>query len=489
MLLFFIADDATANYTKLDNYIAEHLSESSELKCSEPKLLPSSILHACSFTSQKWPAGTDTIEGQAWTHNITIATPRKLQDIPDTALYFSDGGDNERPGDYLKQFIMLARLKNGSVAKERTFSPGAIMDLLVQHTNAVIVYQQQVPNQPYTFLDAPETVLTEDNLLAESLVRAVNAPDGIDPAATLLFPMAQANVAGLYRASEYINTVLENNPIKHFIVGGASKRAWAIWLATAFDQGTDPQAKQLVSGIVPVAMIQHFPETLKAIRKSYCHFPKPLSPYVNRHIFQDLLSSYDDRYDRLFADIDPYTYLKKHQRFDKIHTLVIQPSSDGYFIPDATHYYYPDLKGDKHIMVIPNTGHGSAMPAMSYLYGALSNITALIHGQPLPNYAEDYDHFSHTLTVHTENKPEHVYVWSANNTGARDFRLDSAEFTRQEILPMLALNDSITYQWQPEPLKGWTAFFMEMHYSVPGAKPFVLSTQVYITPDRYSGCR
>ena len=490
LFLFFalLSNSTTANDSKLDHYISEHLSEATELQCREPMLLPSSIIHACTFTSQEWPAGEETVEGPAWVHSITIAIPRKLNDIPDTALYFSDGGDNDRPGDYLKQFIMLARLKNNSTSSaERTFNPIAIMDLLIQHTNTVLVYQQQVPNQPYTFLDAPETELTEDKLIAESLVRAVSTKT-TDADSNLLFPMAHANIAGLYRSIEFINTKISKTPIKHFIIGGASKRAWAMWLATAFDQGPDENARQLISGIVPVAMIQNFPETLKAIKNSYCHFPKPLSPFTERHIFQDLLSPYDDRYNQLFTEIDPYTYLK-NKRFDNINALVIQPSSDNYFIPDAPHYYYPELKGNKRMMVIPNMGHGGSMPAMNYLYGALSNITALVHGQPLPLYLEEYDWHNNILSVHTEDKPEYVYVWIANNTGARDFRLDSVEFTRKEIQPIIEMGESRTYQWQADEAKGWTAFFMEMHYRAPGAKSFVLSTQVYITPDRYPVCR
>ena len=479
-----------ANEKKLDEYISKHLSETTELQCRAPVLQPSSIIHFCTFTSQMWPAGEETVEGESWVHSITIAVPRKLHDIPDTALYFSDGGDNDRPGDYLKQFIMLARLKSSPSNNDRSFNPTALMDLLIQQTNTIIVYQQQIPNQPYTFLDISEVELSEDKLLAETLVRAVNNHDkgSVTPENTLLFPMAHANIAGLYRASEFINTKISQTPIKHFIVGGASKRAWALWLATAFDQGPDQNARRLISGIVPVAMIQHFPATLKAIKSSYCHFPKPLTPYTDRYIFQELLSPYDDRYNRLFEEIDPYTYLKD-QRFNNIRTLVIHPSSDNYFIPDATHYYYPDLQGEKQIMVIPNIGHGGAIPAINYLYGALTNLTAMVHGQALPNYLEEYDRYNNILSVHTESKPDHVYVWSASNTGARDFRLGSAEFKRQEIQPIININDSQTYQWQADsPRKGWTAFFMEMHYNAPNKKPFVLSTQIYITPDRYPNC-
>ncbi len=491
IIVALYSETPKANENKLDNYISKHLSETTELQCRAPVLQPASIIHSCTFTSQMWPAGVDTIEGEGWVHSITIAVPRKLHNIPETALYFSDGGDNDRPGDYLKQFIMLARLKSNSSNSERSFNPVAIMDLLIQHTNTIIVYQQQIPNQPYTLLDAPETELSEDRLLAETLVRAVN-DDGkgaVTPENTLLFPMAQANIAGIYRASEFINSKISSDaPIKHFIVGGASKRAWAMWLATAFDQGTDNNARHLISGVVPVAMIQHFPETLKAIKKSYCHFPKPLAPFTDRHIFQELLSPYNDRYNRLFEEIDPYTYLK-NKRFDNVRTLVIHPSSDHYFIPDSTQYYYPDLRGERHIMVIPNIGHGGAIPAINYLYGALTNITAMAHDQALPSHLEEYDRYNNMLSVHTENKPDHVYVWSASNTGARDFRLESTEFKRQEILPVINLNDSQTYQWQADSTqKGWTAFFMEMHYNAPNAKPFVLSTQVYITPDRYPNC-
>lgn len=487
-----LSGSVTASDTLLDAYISEHLPEASALNCREPTIHPSSFIHSCSFTSQQWPAGSETIEGKEWTHNITIAIPKDLHNIPETALYFSDGGDNERPGDYLKQFLLLARTSNSPVNQERTFSPNAIMDLLVQFTNTVIIYQQQVPNQPYTFIDDPRHPLTEDKLLAESLSRAASAKEikEMSPENTLLFPMAHANVAGVYGAIDFVNQML-SSPLKHVIAGGASKRAWAIWLATAFDQGNDKKARQLISAVVPVAMIQNFPETLIAIRKSYCHFPKPLAPFTDRHIFQDLLSPYDNRYNILFREIDPYTFLK-NERFDKVHTLVIQPSSDSYFIPDATRYYYPQLKGDKHLLVIPNTGHGGSLPAINYLYATLTHIMALVHGKPIPAYQEDFDSYSGILSLHTDTKPNQVYVWSANNPSARDFRQEAAEFTRHEILPIMEINGTYTYEWQPEDSKGWNAFFIEMYFSAEEqshAKPFVFSSQVYITPNRYATCR
>lgn len=484
-LNLLLAGFSAADSTALDTYISEHLPEASALTCQEPILYPSSVIHSCSFTSQRWPAGAKTIEGEAWEHNITIAIPKNKEHIPDTALYFSDDGKNNRSGSDLRQFIMLTQLKNAPMLQRSHLHSNIMIDLIVKETNAIFIYQQQVPNQPYTFLDALETPLTESELLAESLVRAT-ASNTTEPADTVLLPMAEANVAGIYKASDFINANLITDPIKHVVVGGGSKRAWGIWLAAAFDQGEDKRARQLISAIVPISMIQNFSKTLNAIQNSYCGFPKPLSPFTSRHIFQEYLSSDDNRYSKLFNVIDPYYYLK--QRFNNIHTMVIQSSSDHYFIPDATHYYYPELKGSKNMMVLPNIAHSNSIPTMNYMDGILTNLTAIIHGFSLPTYQEEYDHHSSTLTLHSGHKPDHVYIWSANNPNARDFRLKSATFTREEIQPIVAIDDSFTYQWQPGKQKGWTAFFMEMSYKAPNNKSFLFSTQVYITPDSYPAC-
>ncbi|MCK5892815.1 MAG: hypothetical protein KAG53_00065 [Endozoicomonadaceae bacterium] len=474
---FSAADD-----TALDTYISEHLSEASELACQKPILYPASTVYSCTFISQRWSEGAKTIEGEVWEHDITIAIPNNKKHMPDTAFYFIDDGENDRSGSGIRQ--LMSTQNNASMLYRRKLHSSIMIDMIVKETNAIVVYQQQVPNQPYTFLDAPEASLKENELLAESLVRAV-ALNTIEPASTLLFPMAEASVAGLYKAIDFINANLIADPIKHFVIGGASKRAWAAWLATAFDQGENEQARQLISAVVPIAMIQNFPETLSAIQNSYCYFPKPFSSFTNRNIFQELLASDNNRYRELFKLIDPYYYL---QRFSNVHSMVVQTSSDSFFIPDATHYYYPELKGNKNMMILPSMSHGGSIPSMNYMDGILTNLSAIIQGDPLPNYQEEYDHFSNTLTLHSDQKPNHVYVWSANNPNTRDFRLKSVKFIRAEIQPIITKDDSFTYQWQPDKQTGWTAFFMEIHYKAQGKKSFLFSTQAYVTPDSYPAC-
>jgi PhoPQ-activated pathogenicity-related protein len=78
-----------------------------------------------------------------------------------------------------------------------------------------------------------------------------------------------------------------------------------------------------------------------------------------------------------------------------------------------------------------------------------------------------------------------VKLWQATNAESRDFRLEKigAAYT---ATPITASGDGTYVARVEKPVKGWTAYFVEVTYPSEGKYPLKFTTGVHVTPDVYA---
>jgi PhoPQ-activated pathogenicity-related protein len=145
-----------------------------------------------------------------------------------------------------------------------------------------------------------------------------------------------------------------NIKIQEFILAGASKRGWAIWLAALEDSR--------VSAIIPIVIdILNVPETISHICQSYkdgC--PEALRDYKNTGVTDKIHSK---NFKQLMKIEDPFSYLspeydKKYQSRLSIPKYIINSSGDDFFVPDSSKFYFNKLPGKQnYIRYLPNSMH------------------------------------------------------------------------------------------------------------------------------------
>ena len=104
--------------------------------------------------------------------------------------------------------------------------------------------------------------------------------------------------------------------------------------------------------------------------------------------------------------------------------FIINASGDDFFVSDNIQFYLNGLLGEKYLRHVPNTDH--------YLTGATSDVfdclvpyyNAFLNNivRPVFSWTVNKDD---SITVHTTDTPEAVYLWQITNPTARDFRLST----------------------------------------------------------------
>lgn len=153
------------------------------------KVLPASDgIENIEMTSQVW-------QGITWKNQILFRQPTHLR-AKNLAILFITG-DGPRPGDYQN------------------------LELMAEAAGMPVAMLFNIPNQPIYGKK-------EDGLIAYTFEKYLETKDASWP---LLFPMTKSAL----RAMDAVQTLRakSDNPIKHFVVTGASKRGWTTWMTAA----------------------------------------------------------------------------------------------------------------------------------------------------------------------------------------------------------------------------------------------------------------
>jgi PhoPQ-activated pathogenicity-related protein len=419
-LAFFLAVTRLSGGA-LEAYVAAPDAHYSWKQLSAQKSNDFTVSHL-ELTSQEW-------RGHRWTHHLQVVRPATVRN-PDVALLFVTGD-----GTGASSLPML-----------RT---------LAERAGALAAVVTRVPNQP--LYDGR----SEDALIAYTFEQFLKSGDQTWP---LLFPMVKSAV----RAMDAVQALAEKEwkqPVKRFVVSGASKRGWTTWLSAA----ADPRVVAIAPMVIDMLNMK---KQLEWAEKCYGQQSEQIHDYteLNLHLMQD-----DERVVQLRSWVDPYSY---RQRYN-LPKLLLLGTNDPYWTVDASRHYWDELPEPKLIYQTPNAGHdlGDRKEAVQTLAAFFEMIA---DRQPLPKFSWKFKSGANPeLAFDVSSKPKASRLFTADSPD-RDFRND--KWVNQSIEP--SAGQSVVHIDSPS--QGYRAFLAEITLTDSTGHEYKLSTEARVVPEGFT---
>ena len=249
---------------------------------------------------------SQTWQGAPWKHGILVQQPPKVEFKGTGILYIT--GDGPFEGDRTQ------------------------IRLLSAATGMPVIMLFDVPNQPLWDM-------RDDDLIAHTFEKYLETKD---PSWPLLFPMTKSAIKALDAVSDI--TKDSDNPLKKFVVTGASKRGWTTWLVGA-------AGDKRVVGIAPMVYDNlNIPSQMKGQIDSWGKYSAMIEDYTRRGLQAKLETSVGQKLSQM---VDPFSYRDNI----RVPTLIVNGANDPYWTVDALSKYWMSLNQPKWARIIPNVGH------------------------------------------------------------------------------------------------------------------------------------
>ena len=415
----------------LDTYV--HSGDaSSNYVIKQVKEFDEYFIYSIKMNSQNFLQKKD-VNQTTWSHWLTVIEPKKVK--VETALLVIGAGDTNDP---------LPKTQNELIQ-------------LALASNSIVSELRATPNQPLKFSDE-SFPRWEDAIIAYTWNKFFLTGDSRWPARMAMTKSAIA-------AMDTIQIVFKKNNIKDFVVTGASKRGWTTWTAAATDSR--------VIAIIPLVIdMLNIKPSFEHHWQAYGFWAPAVQDYVDINIM-DWWGSLES--EALFKLVDPFSYKDRYQ-FPK---YIINAAGDEFFIPTSSQFYYGQLPGEKHIRYVPNVGH--SLNGSYILESILSFYMSILNKTSRPKYNFNFLENGQIEFI-SENQPTAVKIWWADNSIARDFRIDVIGKSWKSEL--ITINSEGKYVSSIEgPNKGWRAYFLEAQYNTSSSIPFVVTSEVKVSPD------
>ncbi|MQT25170.1 PhoPQ-regulated protein [Pseudomonas helleri] len=442
----FINSDQNFNKI-LSCYKQAHTEESLNYTATDLKKFPGVEKRSFELKSQRWD-GHGFVSPAEWTHTIDIYIPEAA--LNGQALLIANNGINipatgrplQTPTDFTEEMAL-------NIARQ---------------THTILISVSNIPNQYLTYSD-DDLPRREDDSVAHSWALFLKQPES-RPFLSLHIPM----MLSLVKAMDLAQQELKPWKIERFIASGASKRGWAAWMTALTDTRVSAIAPFVIDILNTKAVLKH---TFNAYGKSW---PIAFNAYYREGITQQLDTP---DFEKLMQIEDPLLYMETAGDRLTIPKYIVNASSDDFFLPDNSAYFYDALPGEKMLRVAPNSDHYGIQ---AFVEQSLIGFTNRLQQQrPLPtlNVITNNQQTSTKLDLSFSERPVKLVQWRAHNLNDRDFRL--ACRVKYEATPIASSDiDTLTVELST-PAQGWSATYIEATM----ADGLVITTPVVVLPDTY----
>lgn len=438
ILIALLTLAALAPATPLDDYIAKP-DTSYTYSVVQTIDHPLGKVHIIDMKSQTWRSEKE-VNRTLWQHWLTIIVPNNVEF--DTALLWINGGSNR-----------------GSAPS----GPDGMLTQIALQSKSVVADLKMVPNQPLIFPDDPGNERYEDAIIAYTFDRYVKTGDATWP---LLLPMVKSAVRAMDTIESHIAKSTDGKlKITKFVVAGGSKRGWTTWLTAAVDKR--------VRAIAPAVIdVLNMDEQMQHHLAAYGFYSTAIEDYEHLDIFSRLNTKEGQQ---LVRFVDPYEYRDRYT----IPKFLINSAGDQFFLPDSAQFYFRDLPGEKRLLYCANTDHG--LDGSGAEKALLAWYQSILTGRERPRLRWRVEGEG-AMYVQTRTEPKQVLLWQATNPEARDFRLETIG-KAWASRPVTPTSQGVYNVRVSAPEKGWTAYFVELHYDSGTPVPYRFSTEVRVVPD------
>jgi len=400
------------------------------------------------LTSQYWsPEGLASPEH--WKHDVEIYIPHDARH--GRALLYANNGTN-------------LPANNQPTKEPADFTQEMALDV-ARKTRTIVISVSNIPNQYLTYTD-DGMARTEDASVAHSWKLFLDAPES-RPYMSLHVPMMES----LVKAMDLAQKELQPWKIESFIASGASKRGWAAWLSAIADERINAVVPFVIDILAMDNVLEH---TYQTFGKSW---PLAFHDYHHEGITG---GRHTENFRKLLKIEDPLAYLNSaYADRLSIPKYIVNASSDDFFVPDNSDFYFDQLPGPKSLRVTPNASHhGIRQFAESSLIPVINRWQ---QNRPLPGITTSTtaNGTRQTVSLQFSEAPVKLTQWTAVNPQARDFRHSCAiRYEPRDVTPSSYLNAQV---FVDTPEQGWSATFVEATF----ADGFVATTPVQILPKHY----
>ncbi|WP_297335210.1 PhoPQ-activated protein PqaA family protein [Algoriphagus sp.] len=398
--------------------------------------------HVLKMFSQHWL--TDSlVDDTEWWHWVSLMVPKET--TFQTGMIWIGGGSKNTP---------------------MPTEPNALIRQAALQTNSVVAQIHNIPFQPLTFTGDEWGERYEDAIIAYGWRKFLEGGAKDEEAKWLArFPMTKSVKLAMDAVTEVVkeNYQLE---LKHFFVGGASKRGWTTWTTAATDDR--------VIAIAPVVIdLLNLEPSFQHHWRNYGFWAPAVNDYVREGIMEWINTP---EFDRMLELTEPYSFVDGLE----IPKLLINAAGDQFFQPDSWEFYWNDLKGEKHLQYVPNFGHdlseSDAFPNLLSFYASILN------NQERPKYHWEIREDKIILQTPKNQLPISVKLWSAYNQFSRDFRVD--EFGPNWVSEEISMPEEGKLEvLMKTPDQGFRAYFVEMTFA--GKTPLKVTSGIEVLPRDY----
>lgn len=387
------------------------------------------------MTSQTW-------RGIEWKHQLFVLHPANMTKDERHGLLFIHGGrwraeydEQGRKSELPGEALLFARL--------------------AETIGAPIGVLRQVPFQPMFERN-------EDALIAYTFDQYLQSGEKDWP---LLLPMVKSSV----RAMDAMQSIVRERwgaSLDSFTVSGASKRGWTAWLTAATDKRVMAVAPMVIDVLNMRAQMDHQ-------RATWGELSDEIRDYAALDLPTRLKT---ERGQELLSMVDPFSYKAQLTK----PKLILLSTNDRYWPLDALKLYWPELPAPKHVLYVPNQGHG--LQDIDRVIGGLSAIHRYAAaGKALPQTTWSFASTPETIRIQikTDRPTQRVLVWSAQSA-TRDFR--EAHWSSKEC-------DKAGDGYECSGARneqGYAAAFAETSFQDEGKPSFSTTTTVCIAGPRSS---